>query len=83
MVVVMTRKEIVLIAGAIAGLLGAFGVVVAPEQIEAVIAALVLVLPILGAAYARGNVASKESVEKKLGPGAEAQLFGRKRSPRI
>lgn len=71
----MTRKEIVMLAGIIAGLLGSLGVVVAPESIELLLAGLVLVIPVVLNFIARNEVASKETIRNKLGSEAEREIF--------
>lgn len=73
------RKQAVLIVGAVVALLAAFGVIITPEQHEAIEIIVVALVPILGALYARSQVASKDTVEKTLGADAEAQVFSRGR----
>lgn len=74
------RKQAVLIVGAIVAVLAALGVIITPEQYEAIEAVVVLALPILGALYAKSQVASKDTVNKTLGADAEVQLFSTHRS---
>lgn len=71
------RKEAVLIVGGIVAILGLFGVLVTPEQNEAIEAILVVIIPIIGAYFARNNVASKNSVRNELGVSAERKVFGK------
>ena len=73
------RKQAVLIVGAIVAVLAAFGVIITPEQYEAVEVIVVALVPILGALYAKSQVASKDTVEKTLGADAEVQLFSKGR----
>ena len=77
--VVAVRKEAVMIAGAVVALLALVGVVVTPEQHEAIEAIIVIVLPIVMGLIARQQVASKETVRKELGSNSEARLFPNKR----
>lgn len=73
------RKEAVLIAGAIVAILALVGVVVTPEQHEAIEAVLVVVLPLALGLVARSQVASKETIRKEIGANAEARVFPKDR----
>lgn len=71
------RKQAVLIVSSIIGLLTAFGILITPEQADAILAVVAAVVPVVGALYARSQVASKDTVNKELGEPVEQQLFNK------
>lgn len=72
------RKQAVLIVGAIVAVLAVFGVAVTPDQYDALLAVVLAIIPIVGALYARSQVASKETVKKELGTEGETKVFRNK-----
>lgn len=69
------RKEAVMVASALVAILALAGVVITPEQQEAIEAILVVVIPLALGLYARSQVASKDRVDKTLGKEAERIIF--------
>ena len=71
------KREAVLIVGAIVAVAAVFGVSVTPDQYDALLALVLAVIPIVGAIYARTQVASKDTIQKEYGSNEENRLFNK------
>lgn len=72
------RKEAVMLTSALVAILALVGVVVTPEDREAIEAIFVVVLPLALGLLARSQVASKETVSKEADSLTQTRIFPRK-----